>query len=1000
MIRKTALFLLICFFAFFAKAQQSAYVQYNTDDGLAQSQVRAIGQDGNGYIWFGTVGGLSRFDGYEFLNFSTDDGLPANQINCLLRGESNFWIGSTGSLCKKTGLGFTTIPLPADYSSSKIFDMAEDRKGNLWLAFTGMGVLKFNGDTFERFDTGAGLPNGYIRTIETAPNGDIWVGGREGVVVISGDTARALPYADLSGPSVSDIRFLQDNSVVICTFGFGVFIIKDGEVKQFTQNSGLPSNHIRCVAELPNGELWVGSREGLGRYHKGAFETYGEAEGLPYSNVKSLGTDRQGNLWVGTDGQGVLMQAGRSFTSYSTQDGLHSDLVMDICETDTGSMLFGSYDNGLALFDGSDFSPYPYNDELPNNTTWVLNSDASGTIWAGTSQGLFRESNGRTAVINEQSGLPGNRVTALARGDRGWWVGAENGFALIDTSGSILETFSDSTGFSGKRIRSIITTKAGLWIGAQGSVYSYSGGNFDKIELDPKEEKPVYCLAEDAFAHIWIGTSSGLFVLNPGSSDLREVEIGSRFSSRNINFLTALPDSTLLIGTNNGLYRLQVDAFHTGGALRTKHYTNYEGLRSSETNQNAVFFDGHSVWFGTTSGAVKFDPYRDPFSSQVPPALNLSKVQLFLQDADWSKWADSVSVKSGLPQDLTLPFNQNYLTFYYAGIYLSNPEKVKYRYKLEGADADYLGPTRNRSVTYASLPHGDYVFRLEAFSEDEPGMVSSLAFPFTITPPFYLTPWFFVLVGFVILGLFYAIYTARIRKEHQKRATLRLGFQSRLMELESQSLNSSMNRHFIFNALNSIQYYINMQDRKAANLYLTSFAKLIRKNLDSSQKNETTLSDELSRLELYLSLEQMRFQGRFDYTIEVDPGLDTDQIEIPSMMLQPFLENSIWHGILPTEEHGEINVRIGKNEAGVTIEIIDNGIGVETSLARKAPESNGHISKGMTITQNRIDLYRKMTGLSYGVSGPEEIKDADGGALGTSVKITVPGKKLSEIEEF
>ena len=878
--------------------------------------------------------------------------------------------------------------------------MTEDREGNLWLALTGEGVLEYDGKGFISFGEESGLTNTYIRTIEMAPDGTIWVGTRDGIALIKNGEVNPNPFPDLNNPSVSDILFTRDSTAVISTFGAGVFFVKGNKSTQYNTLNGLPSDHIRCAVELPNNELWFGSKDGLILFGNGSFSLFQEAQGLPYSNVKTLGVDREGNLWIGTDGQGVLLQAGRSFTSYSTADGLHSDLAMDICKTDSGALVFASYDNGLALFDGKHFTPYRYNNRLTSQTVWVVESDKFGTLWCGTSQGLFRENRGNTSILDEADGLPGNRVTAIEKENEALWVGAENGFAKVSRSGKILEVFDDSTGFHGKRIRSLLKTDEGLWIGSQGSIYRYFDGTFIEKKIDPKEEKPIYCLVRDAFKFLWIGTSSGLYLLDPNTLAIKEVNFGNGFTSRNINFLTSLPDSTILVGTNNGLYRLQVEDFHKGGMLKTKHYTNFEGLKSTETNQNAVFFDGHSVWFGTTSGVVKFDPYRDPFSTQVAPALNISKVQLFLQDVDWSKKADSVSVRTGLPQNLTLRHNENYLTFYYSGIYLTNPDKVKYRYMLEGADAKWLGPTDSRSVTYAYLPHGRYSFRIEAYSEDEPELVNSVHFDFQITPPFYLTWWFFILMGLLIVGIFYVFYMNRIKKEHRKRATLQLEFQSRLMELESQSLNSSMNRHFIFNSLNSIQYYINMQDRKSANRYLTSFAKLIRKNLDSSQKNETSLADELSRLELYLSLEQMRFQGRFDYSFNIDETLDTDLVQIPAMMLQPFLENSIWHGILPVEKHGVISLNISQSGDAVCIEIIDNGIGFETSISQKKSSSNMHISKGMEITENRIELYRKMTGLKYEVDGPEELKNEEGVTLGTTVKIFLPKPKFAIAEEM
>jgi len=990
MIYKVFFLFFSLFIGFQAVSQQSAYVQYDTRDGLAQSQVRAIMQDSQGYLWFGTVGGLSRFDGYDFLNFSTEDGLPANQINCLLQGRNSLWIGSTGNLCKRTGTGFITIPLPDKYSRSKIFDMAEDGKGNLWVALAGEGLLKYDGNSFAVFDESNGLPNNYLRAIALAPDGVLWVGTREGIALIENGKVKKLPYPDLAYPSISDILFTKDGRVVICTFGWGVFTVDDERVEQFTVQSGLQSDHIRCVTELANGELWFGAKEGLSKLKAGHFSVFKEEQGLQYSNVKTLGEDREGNLWIGTDGKGILLQAGRSFTSYNRTDGLHSDLAMDICETDTGSLVFASYDNGLAVLADTGFVRYKYNDQLPSRTVWVMDSDDKGNLWAGTSQGLFCENRGNIKVVNTESGLPGERITAILRDGNTLWVGADEGFAKLNIQGEIINVFNDSTGFAGNRIRSIEKLGEDVWLGAEGKLYKYDGSGFTGIAIDPKEEKPIYCLKGDDYQNLWIGTSNGLYNLNTQTDDLVLVEFGSGFASRNINFLTNLRDSTLLIGTNNGLFRLQLSSFYEDGTIKSKHYTNYEGLKSGETNQNAVYFNGGSVWFGTTSGAVKFDPYRDSFNTNVAPALHISGVQLFLQDVNWNKRADSVSLATGLPVEPVLNYNENYLTFYYSGSYFTNPDKVMYRYRLAGADDKWLGPTDSRSVTYAYLPHGDYVFELESYSIDEPDLISATSFGFHITPPFYLTPWFFVLVGLAVLGIVYMIFRARVRKEQEKSATLKLQFQSRLMTLESQTLNSSMNRHFIFNALNSIQYYINMQDRKSANQYLTSFAKLIRKNLDSSQQNETSLKDELERIELYLSLEQMRFQGRFDYKINISVDINTENVEIPAMMLQPFLENSIWHGILPTEKHGQLVVDISAQDQDVQIVITDNGIGVDTSMRNKNGSDNGHISKGMEITQNRIQLYRKMTGLNYRVDGPEEMKNDTDEILGTRVSIKLP----------
>jgi LytS/YehU family sensor histidine kinase len=203
-----------------------------------------------------------------------------------------------------------------------------------------------------------------------------------------------------------------------------------------------------------------------------------------------------------------------------------------------------------------------------------------------------------------------------------------------------------------------------------------------------------------------------------------------------------------------------------------------------------------------------------------------------------------------------------------------------------------------------------------------------------------------------------------------------------------------MNRHFIFNALNSIQFYINRQDRTAANRYLTSFAKLIRKNLDASRTDTTTLSEELERLDLYLVLEHMRFKDKFRYAITIDPAVDTHRVELPAMMLQPYVENSIWHGILPMDQQGTVSIRVEPGIPGhVRITILDDGIGVEASQDRKSNNASDHISRGIEITKGRADVLRKLDLADIRIAGPEQLHGPSGEPSGTRVTIELPSKE-------
>ena len=226
----------------------------------------------------------------------------------------------------------------------------------------------------------------------------------------------------------------------------------------------------------------------------------------------------------------------------------------------------------------------------------------------------------------------------------------------------------------------------------------------------------------------------------------------------------------------------------------------------------------------------------------------------------------------------------------------------------------------------------------------------------------------------------------------EKRKSEKLEYQSKLLSLEQQNLNASMNRHFIFNALNSIQYFINRNDRLQANKYLSRFAKLIRKNLDcaSAKNNLTTLEEEIERIQLYVELEKMRFDNCFQFEVSIAEDVDVESVLIPAMLFQPFIENAIWHGLLPNEDDGLIKLNISYINETLCLKISDNGIGIDESTLRKEKSENLHKSQGMRITSDRIQILRKLADDNIRLIGPENIRDADGNNQGTRVVIYLP----------
>ena len=971
-------------------AQTSNYINYGLEDGLPQSQVRAIQQDSAGHLWVGTMAGISSFDGYRFNNISKDDGVSANRVNCIFQG-SKLFIGSTGAVNYFEGKTLQKVDLGEGLKEVRILDIAEAQNGDLYFATGGKGLIKWSPQGISFYNLEEGLPDDYVRSIAFDSKGTLWVGTRNGLVLLDTELNAIMPPSyKIPLISVSQIRLSKSGQMIVSTFGNGVLLFGETDFLNLTIENGLISNSIRCAVELTRGDFWFGSKRGVSRFYNDKLESFDENNGLPYSNIKSIGKDLEGNLWLGTDGQGLLRRTGDLFQTYTTEDGLSSNLVMSIAQKDDGKLLMGTYDSGISIFHPEYATVYEYNDQLPSSTVWAV-EEIDGMIVAGTSKGLFAEKNGEIKKITTANGLPGNRVTSLhTTKNEDLIAGTDSGLAWVNKDFIIEKIIKTLDGEMLTGVRSIKESRAGIYCGTNGGLLKIDRSGKASMRSLPNNSQ-IYALVIDNLENVWAGSAEGLFHYNVKEDIFSLIQISNSFGSKNINFLVKAAENRLFIGTNDGLFNLDMSAYYESDQIQIIQYTKFEGLSSSETNQGAVFSNGRKLWFGTTSGAIEFNTGLETSTNQ-QPFLEISAVQLFLGEVDWKSTVDSVSLETGLPVQLELKHNQNYITFDYGGIYFKNPEKVRYQYQLEGVDQDWLPPTKNRSATYSYLPDGSYNFKVRSYQIDNPEGISTANFSFMILPPFYKTSWFFLLMVLSLVGLFYLIYNSRIKKEREKREKIQLQLQTKLIELESQSLNSSMNRHFIFNALNSIQYYINTQDRKSANKYLTSFAKLIRKNLDSSQQMDTSLGEEIERLELYLSLEQMRFQKKFDYEFLIDKGIDADALNIPAMMLQPFLENSIWHGILPNEKHGEIKIHVTVSTEFYEIVIDDNGIGIDTSMNTKNQNREAHVSKGMNITVNRIRLYQSMTGLNYEVNGPFERKTAAGDTLGTRVVIRIPKK--------
>lgn len=964
-------------------SQHYNFSSYSVKDGLAQSQVRDICQDADGYLWIGTASGLSRYNGIEFVNYSIDDGLPDNNISKLFLSKSgHVWIATAGGIAKFGEQHFTSYFFKNE--EYRVNDIAEF-KGEIYFA-SNTGLIQIENDSFVQLGDEEAHEY-YMRSIVNYKDSILIGGSKSGLHTWDGKKFNEIKIADFPELNIrslvirGDLLYVTARNIGMFTYNLktkeifiyqlryntlSAFDVNDKTIFGITTNSG-------AFLIRQDDTLYFDERNGLMRY-----------------GLECLFRDREGNIWLGTDGSGLLKFSGTSVVSYTTEDGLGSDLVLAIAQDKDQNFIFGTYDEGITQFRDTSINYFNVRDSLfVDNTVWALMQDPkTDYTWLGTSRGLSILNRENQLIPNALDNLYPkirtivrlNQTTVLLGGDEGVFVMQDD---------SVYHCVPELNINKLHVLDGIVYCAAtkGLFVLDEATSYT----TYRQIELP---ETKVYALTSDFKGQLWIGTENGLFVMLKNKNIWRFQLDQRDFRSKSVFGMITASDSSIWVSGMKGVFRIIYDPDQSNDCSII-NYGSAEGLISEEANVNAIYEDySGNIWVGTAGGLARIDPSftQDLFNYQLP-LLHITGIRLFMESIDYSDFTTELDTIFNVPTYIELPYNKNHLTFDFIGINLKDPGSVQYEYRLLGADDAWSPVSKSNYATYSFLPPGEYVFQVRAMNKNKQWSAIQ-EIKVHISPPFWKTWWFISLVVIAFLLLITYFFQSRIRVIKQQQENEKLDLKNRLLFLEQRSLNASMNRHFIFNSLNSIQYFINSSDKLSANRFLSNFAKLIRKNLDSSAANNfiVTLQEEIERIELYLSLEKMRFAGKFEYKIDLSSELDAEAVEIPSMILQPFVENSIIHGVLSLEGNGLIIIRIFKQFGEVVFELTDNGVGVENSLKMKkfSPEGD-HESKGLEITNRRIEILRKLTGENLQIIGPFQLNDSEGKALGTKVILKLGG---------
>lgn len=733
------------------EAQVVPFRNYSIENGLSEAVVNDMIQDENGYIWIATGYGLNRFDGINFQNYYSEDGLLDNKIFSLYESDDGrIWVGTRHGVNVIEDDSIRTLPELEGLQSSSIISIFEDSQGDLWFGTDGEGAWYLNTDgVLTQYAAVHGLAGNRVRAITEDREGALWFATRDGLTRLYNGNFRTFTSRDgLPENRLRDMVLASDGSLWIATRA-GLSHYADGQFHNYTVKDGLVNNRIQAMSLDNRGGLWLGTEEGVSYFRNGTFRNYTSRNGMSNQIIYSTLFDREQNIWFGTYGGGISCFLGEKFTNFTEEHGLPNNVITSFTEDD-GDLWISTYGGGLSRYDGKQLHTVDESDGLIDDKVYTLYRDRQGRMLIGTRWGLSIYQNGH--FINyPESELPYRQIRAIRQDihhDDVYWLGTY-GEGLVRFEGDSLSRLTEDDGLASNTVMSIEQDKSGtLWMATYGGVSRYRDGSFRNYTIaDGLPNNGVLDLLLARDGTVWIATFGGLAHLKDGK--VETITSADGILSNVCYFIDQDRNGTLWVGTNKGVIRLDPQKYfrqkEEGEPVTAfKLLTADQGLVANETNAGAVYSasDGY-MWFGTVSGASRFNPRLDR-ASTVPPRIHIEGLQV-------------AGREQRVRQGHVFGNDRNNIRIDYIGISQTAPKLVTYEYRLKDIERKWQ-TTMQRSVRYTALPPGEYTFQVKARSAGGVWSRETAALRFSILAPFWLRWWFLLLVGLAIAVLVYFVY--------------------------------------------------------------------------------------------------------------------------------------------------------------------------------------------------------------------------------------------------
>ncbi len=779
---------------------QFPFRAWQTVDGLPQNAIQALAQTPDGYLWGGTWEGLVRFDGVRFTVYDhiNTPQLQARTIRCLaIDPLGTLWIGTEAGLSGMRQGAFFAVSAPPDIPLRHVVALHATRDGSLWIATEGHGLLRFSQGQFQHWDTSRGLASDRVKAIvedaagtlwigttrgvqrwegsgpgapipfegafppvfslAAAADGTLWAGTEEGSVYqLQGGLPRHVPEASLPGAPIEVLLVDQLGTLWVGSTGNGLLRLAHGQRFTLNASQGLLSSAVAALLEDAEGNLWIGAAEGgLQRLKDAPFTSVGRPEGLPHDVVISLHEARDGSLWVASFGGGVTRWRDGEMSTWTTREGLIHDRVRSIAEAPDGSLWFTAQ-TGLSQWkDGAITTSLSYEHGLPSGPVRVAHVEDDGTLWAGTLAGLARWNGQRFELLKRQHGLPGDTITLLQRRPAGgFWVGTGGGGLAYFLHGRPTTLAPEGDPMISEVAFLHEEPNGTLWIGTDEGLYRWRAGRFTRYtRAEGLFDDRIFSILPDGRGYLWMSCNKGIFRVS--QQELEELAEGRRERV-----------TSAIYGTDDGMRAEECNGVGAPAGLRTR--------------------DGR-LWFPTLRGVAFYDPsLPEKAQTQPPPPVLIEELRVDGLPVPASEWQ-------------RIPPNEGYVELHYTSPSLRAPQRLRFRYRLEGVDTDWVQADTRRVAYYTHLRPGAYRFRVRVDTTDGGAPPEETVQTFYLTPRLHERWGFRVALALALVlggagGVWLRLHRLRVRElrlqarvdeRTAELATVNADLQARLQELHA-----------------------------------------------------------------------------------------------------------------------------------------------------------------------------------------------------------------------